>query len=65
MIRLERQCAKLADSLFVISESLRDIAINWGVDPDKIEIVPNGVSKLPQKSDLSPMLSSVTLNLWR
>jgi glycosyltransferase involved in cell wall biosynthesis len=43
MMRLERQCAQMADKLFVISQELKEVAISWGIDSTKIEIVPNGI----------------------
>ena len=45
MVRLERQCAEKADSLFVISEGLKQTVTEWGIEPSKIEIIPNGVGK--------------------
>ena len=44
MMRLEIQCARSADRLFVISEALKEMAISWGIDPGKIEVIPNGIN---------------------
>ena len=45
LLTLEKQCALRADRLFVISEGLKEIAIDWGVDPKKIFLIPNGVQE--------------------
>ncbi|MXS86206.1 glycosyltransferase WbuB [Nitrosomonas sp. HPC101] len=43
-LQLERLVARHADRLFVISEQLRNYVIeNWGVDPDRINLLPNCV----------------------
>ena len=48
MIRLEKQCAMAADHLFVISESLKQEVITWGVDSSIISVLPNGITHLLQ-----------------
>ena len=45
LLALEKQCALRADRLFVISEGLKEIAIDWGVEPRKICLIPNGVQQ--------------------
>lgn len=44
-LNLEKFVAQEADRLFVISHALKDYVIdNWGLDPEKIELLPNCVN---------------------
>lgn len=43
MARMEADAAKGATRVFAITRALKDELVNRGVDPNKIEIIPNGV----------------------
>ena len=43
MMTLEKQCAEKADSLLVISESLKEVVTQWGIAEEKIDLLPNGI----------------------
>jgi glycosyltransferase involved in cell wall biosynthesis len=50
--RLEIETAKKSDHVFVITNSLRDILIDAGVEPDKVTVIPNAVD--PTLFDILP-----------
>lgn len=54
MARMEADAAKGATRVFAITRALKDELVNRGVDPNKIEIIPNGVDTTrfqPQAQD--------------
>jgi glycosyltransferase involved in cell wall biosynthesis len=48
--RLETQVATEADRVFAISTPVREVLIDRGVDPDRIDLLPNGVDPEPFRS---------------
>jgi glycosyltransferase involved in cell wall biosynthesis len=50
--RMEIETAKISDHVFAITNSLRDILIEAGVEPDKVTVLPNAVD--PTLFDISP-----------
>ncbi|AIK86876.1 glycosyltransferase family 4 protein [Corynebacterium glutamicum] len=57
----ERECALRADFVLTISETMREELHSWGIDPEKILVVPNGVDTekfipAPKNNDLAKRL---------
>ena len=48
--RLETLVATEADRVFAISTPVRDVLIDRGVDPDRVDLLPNGVDPEPFRS---------------
>ena len=44
MLSLERKCAESADIVITLSNAMRDMIAEWGIERQKIVVVPNGVS---------------------
>jgi glycosyltransferase involved in cell wall biosynthesis len=51
-MKLEMQCALEAQKVITISESLKNIVINWGVDESKIELLPNCIEDFELSSEV-------------
>ena len=49
MMELERQCAEVADRVLAISVPMRDLLLEWGIQPGKISLALNGAG-LPTPS---------------
>jgi glycosyltransferase involved in cell wall biosynthesis len=41
--QMEKSCAMYADRVVVISEALKNLVISWGVEAQKIKVIPNAV----------------------
>jgi glycosyltransferase involved in cell wall biosynthesis len=39
--RLERKVARQSDGIVAIADDFRDLAVDWGVDPDRITVIEN------------------------
>ena len=62
-MRLERQCASVADTVLVISEKLKQLVMEWGVEEDKIIVIPNGADLSSEQGPDISRITSQTLRL--
>lgn len=44
LMKLEKQCAEAADVVVTLSEGMRGLLIDWGIEGRKIVVIPNGAS---------------------
>lgn len=49
---LESMLARWSDAIITISENERRCAIDTGIDPEKLKVIPNGVDPLPNQEQL-------------
>lgn len=58
--KLQRKCFKSFSSVFTPSDYLADVVRGWGVDPKRVDVIPNAVERLPIE-DLRPEVDLVTV----